>query len=382
MKIALISYGLYPFRIGGIQKHSYCLIKYLTHFQIAIDVYLPHEIDEYILKQHFTSDELKHIIFKHIHFPKSIHFPGHYIYDIFCFSKKTCDAIKKDKYDCIYAQGLTGYSFLNTKLKDRLITNLHGLEMYQSPINFKNKYEHFLLRILANPIIKKSERQISLGGKLTDILYTYGAKNNSVFEIPNAIEANWSSYKGTVGNKFTNTKRKFIFIGRYERRKGIEELNIVLQKLIHEKYQFEITIIGALPDNKKIYHPNITYLGIIKDSEIIKKELYHSDVLLCPSYSEGMPTVILEAMICKCAVIATNVGANDTLVDKQNGWLINVSNITNNLKIAIKEAINTSNENLIHMGENSKNKVKEKYTWEIVAKQTLNLLKLTSTSIK
>ena len=46
------------------------------------------------------------------------------------------------------------------------------------------------------------------------------------------------------------------------------------------------------------------------------------DILLCPSYSEGMPNVILEAMSRGLAIIATNVGAIRLLVSEDNGVLL------------------------------------------------------------
>mgnify|MGYP006235532131 CR=1 FL=1 len=52
-------------------------------------------------------------------------------------------------------------------------------------------------------------------------------------------------------------------------------------------------------------------------------ELYRTcDVLVVPSHSEEMPTVILEAMASGLAVIATDVDAVSLFVDGENGWLI------------------------------------------------------------
>jgi len=47
-----------------------------------------------------------------------------------------------------------------------------------------------------------------------------------------------------------------------------------------------------------------------------------SDILICPSWSEGMPNVILEAMANGLAVIATDVGATNVLVGEGTGWLL------------------------------------------------------------
>ena len=39
MKIALITDGIYPYVMGGMQKHSYFLAKYLAKNKIKIDLY-------------------------------------------------------------------------------------------------------------------------------------------------------------------------------------------------------------------------------------------------------------------------------------------------------------------------------------------------------
>ena len=44
--------------------------------------------------------------------------------------------------------------------------------------------------------------------------------------------------------------------------------------------------------------------------------------MVCPSYSEGMPNVILEAMARGLAIIATDVGAIAEMVDSTNGILM------------------------------------------------------------
>ena len=62
------------------------------------------------------------------------------------------------------------------------------------------------------------------------------------------------------------------------------------------------------------------------------------DILICPSYSEGMPNVIMEGMARGLAIIATNVGATSRMVSKENGWLISPDNLQKNLYDAIMDA--------------------------------------------
>ena len=65
--------------------------------------------------------------------------------------------------------------------------------------------------------------------------------------------------------------------------------------------------------NKKI----IRYLGYSKNMPLTLRE---ADILCLPSYSEGMPKVILEAMASGLAVIATDIpGCNDVIKNNYNG---------------------------------------------------------------
>lgn len=63
-----------------------------------------------------------------------------------------------------------------------------------------------------------------------------------------------------------------------------------------------------------------------------------SDVLVVPSFSEGMPTVILEAMAQNLAIIGTDVGAVRAMVSMENGFLITPGNV-NELTLTIKKII-------------------------------------------
>lgn len=406
MTIVLLTDGLFPFTLGGIQKHSYYLAKYWAKQGLQVHVYHPNQYNEADLEQHFSKEELQNISFIHVPHPSSVRFFGHYIYNSYRYSKRLYQAIGQKPYDGIYAQGFTGWYFLKKEpFNERVVTNLHGLEMYQAAINAKTKLQHYLLRLAAGPIIKQSYKQISLGGQLTDILYRQGAITGSVYEVPNAISPEWlyqtdsvqhpegidDTEKANVRENISNNAkrsddafrseniRRFIFIGRYERRKGIEEINIVLQQLLADKQPFECHFIGPIPQSKQIAHQLINssthqlkYHGSISNQHTIQQLLMESDILLCPSYSEGMPTVILEAMACHCAIIATDVGASGELVDQDNGWLIQ-GDIVSGLKNAMQEALEVDATCLDQMKDKSLQRVKEKFTWDVVARQSIEV---------
>jgi glycosyltransferase involved in cell wall biosynthesis len=128
---------------------------------------------------------------------------------------------------------------------------------------------------------------------------------------------------------------------------------------------FTFEFIGSIPENCKIHSSNIIYYGSIIDVEKIKRILSDADVLVCPSYSEGMPTVILEAMACGLAVIASDVGAVEEQVDRTNGLLIKAGS-NDELKNALNFFINLSDKKLVEMKNNSIKKIKNRFLWKNV----------------
>jgi glycosyltransferase involved in cell wall biosynthesis len=93
------------------------------------------------------------------------------------------------------------------------------------------------------------------------------------------------------------------------------------------------------------------------------------NVLICPSHSEGMPNVILEAMARGLFILATDVGATDVLVkDGENGKLI-LSGDKNELFNAIKEIVELSPNELAAKGLIGRSYAQQKFAWSTIAAQ-------------
>lgn len=101
--------------------------------------------------------------------------------------------------------------------------------------------------------------------------------------------------------------------------------------------------------------------------------LYNSvDIFINPSYSEGLPTTVLEAGLMKCAVVATDVGGTSEIIeDGKEGLLCKpeVLDITKKLEIVIKDK---SLRKMI--AENLHKKVCEQFSWEKTAKEILEII--------
>ena len=122
MKIALISDGIYPYVIGGMQKHSASLGVELVKLGYSVDLY------HFVLKGNSipTTDEVNRFHFNStngfnktycLYFPTSIRFPGHYLWNSYRYSKSIFEIIKNNNtsYDFIYTKGFSSWRLLQKR---------------------------------------------------------------------------------------------------------------------------------------------------------------------------------------------------------------------------------------------------------------------------
>ena len=137
-----------------------------------------------------------------------------------------------------------------------------------------------------------------------------------------------------------------------------------------KKEDIEMHFIGDIPQSKQIISDKIIYHGSVKERNAMISILRSCDVLICPSFSEGMPNVILEAMACGLAIIASNVGAVSLMVSEKNGWLMPHIN-TESILVLLKKAIHISDQNLDEMKKASLAFVNEHFLFENIIDKTI-----------
>ena len=371
MRIALITDGIWPYRIGGMQKHSYYLVKYFAQQRIHVDLYHMNDSSYDINKLEFFTEEEKRFINSFVFtFPNKGKWPWHYLQESYLYSKDIYACfIKQKPVDFIYTKGYTGWYFIRKKQKGAKLApiglRLHGYEIFQSGKGLLTTYRKTLYLPLVKHLNKYSDFIYSYGGGITDIiLKNIPHSREKTIEIPAAIETSWMYEKNTTVGK----PIRFAFLGRYEARKGINELNKALKNLI-DKYEFEFHFIGPIPDEFQIRSTQITYHGAVKDVEKIRSILQQTDIFVLPSHSEGMPNVVLEAMASGCAILATDVGAVNVMVDSTNGWLMPPLN-EKAIEERMIEIINLDAESIECKKGISVQKVRKHFMWkEVIAKE-------------
>lgn len=138
------------------------------------------------------------------------------------------------------------------------------------------------------------------------------------------------------------------FIGRLVSEKGIVELLEAFTKI--EDDNIKLLIVGDVDQGcrdqstKNLIliryknNKNIIFTGFRDD---INNILHCTDIFCLPSYREGMPRTIIEAMSMECAVIATDIrGCREEVIDGKTGFLVKLKSskdIQNKLEILIHD---------------------------------------------
>lgn len=147
-------------------------------------------------------------------------------------------------------------------------------------------------------------------------------------------------------------------VARIVAEKGINEFLLIADQILKntsKKIQFVIVGDGPLlPKVKKQYNnPKITFLGRRHD---VPKIMMALDIFLFPSYREGYPVAVVEAMAGQTPVVAFDIdGCKEAIIPNKDGILVSFGD-TNELQKAVVQLID--NEKLrLEMGTQARFKV-------------------------
>ena len=328
LSVAILSDGVSPYVMGGIQRHTRMLAIHLARAGAQVSLFhtarSPKALADATALADFPPDVAGVIRNLVVEYPPTGKFPGHYIRDSWKYSERLLARYHRDviRADFIYAQGLTGLAFTRARHSNPdslppIGVNQHGYEMFQYAADLKTHLQHWMLRGTFARLARQADCVFSFPGRIREIVENRcRVPAQRIIEIPNAIDESW-----IVKTRPAPTgPRQFVFIGRHERRKGVPELLNAIANLPGEGWAFHF--VGPIPEALRLYRPNLVYHGAVSDTAILKQLLDTCDVLVCPSFAEGMPTVVLEAMARGLAIIATDVGATAKWVDDTNGLLL------------------------------------------------------------
>ena len=237
--------------------------------------------------------------------------------------------------------------------------------------NYLNFYKasSFIFRKFIDLTYQYTNYGIVLGQSLKAMISKWFGEEQ-IFVVPNGTDFTPDLNKKKNG-EFSELNLGYIgFLGT---EKGTHELlnafNIVQKK--HKNLKLYLAGEFAYDDeNFKNYffqfieenylEDKVKLLGKVQSS---KKEKFflNTDIFIFPSWHEGHPNAILEAMASKCPVIATNVGAiSESVINGYNGYLIEKKSV-DDLVQRINQLIDNK-EKILEMGKNSRHLFEKKFT--------------------
>lgn len=236
--------------------------------------------------------------------------------------------IKNKKYSIVHIHGASYISFYRKYAIFLIVKYLLGRKVvYHIHGGAYHKFENdssFFLKQMIHHMMDKSDAIICLSENWSKY-YKTNFHPIKVFVLNNIIQEPNSGKIWIDKNVI-----QFLFLGKISEEKGVFDLI----ESVHKNKDFlqgkVKIIIGGDGETDRLMS-KINQLKIFKIIEFVgwvsgeekDKLLAESDIFLLPSYYEGLPISILEAMSYKMPIISTDVGGIPTIVKNDiNGFLI------------------------------------------------------------
>ncbi|PSN11952.1 colanic acid biosynthesis glycosyltransferase WcaL [filamentous cyanobacterium CCT1] len=169
-------------------------------------------------------------------------------------------------------------------------------------------------------------------------------------------------------------QRHLVCVGRLSGQKGHLLLLEAVKQLVDAGYRFTVTLVGDGEMRSQVEALIASYslqdcVSITgwASSQVVKDQLLKAQAMVLPSFAEGLPVVIMEALALGRPVITTAIAGIPELVETGvNGWLV-VPGSVESLVEAMRAALDTPSAELEAMGKAGMTKVAQQHNIELEA---------------
>jgi len=215
---------------------------------------------------------------------------------------------------------------LAEELHKKYFLRVHGSDI--NDLAFRSSIQNKIIKVLnnADTIISPSnalkEKMLNINIEASKIHVIYSGIDLSKFYFRDKQECESEL-------NLASGKRRVLYIGNFKESKGVMDLLKATSYLRKDLKNLEIDFIGkgeTLDSMKKFINENameeiVRIIGPI-DHERLNPWINSADCVCLPSYSEGMPNVLIEALACKKNVVATEVGGIPELIKNKEWFLV------------------------------------------------------------
>jgi glycosyltransferase involved in cell wall biosynthesis len=252
------------------------------------------------------------------------------------------------------------YSIVVRGLGRRMVNQIHGGAMPQDFFRGNAVLTWLLRRFLLSSDV------VTVLSNAELIAYRAFDARISVHLVPNAIDPTGLADQARSHN--VDRPLQLVYVGRLVRTKGLFEIVEALTELRRAGRAFKLSIAGEGPDKTELLAASqrfglqdcVQFLGGVFGAEKYRLWL-DSDVFVFPSYTEGLPYSLLEAMAAACVPITTPVAAiPDVMRNGEHGLFVPPKD-ARALAMAIA-TLDDDRERLTRMAEAARRRVLEQYT--------------------
>ena len=285
---------------------------------------------------------------------------------------------EKNKIEIVEATDWTGItSFIKPK-KCPIVIKLNGSDTYfchldKRPVKWMNKFHE--KRALQN-----ADGHVSVSAYTAKMTNQVFNQNHNFTIIHNGIDTRLFEKSND-----SNEKNIILYFGTLIRKKGLLELPLAFN-IIHEKNpDAQLVLVGKDASDiisgnsstwqmmQELFTPSalekVTYFGPVAYSEV-RKQIEKATVCVFPTYAEALPVSWLEAMAMEKAIVASNIGwGNEIVEDGVSGFLAHPSNHQEYANKILQLLADTSLRK--NMEQNAKERILTHFEINLIAKQNL-----------
>ena len=211
---------------------------------------------------------------------------------------------------------------------------------------------------------------------------------NPIAVIPNGISDAWLHSTGNAARfrqkyAICEDTRLLLFLSRVTPKKGLPILLRAMASLRSRLNGWQLIVAGADEFGHRSELEQlirqldlatlVRFVGPLFDQD--KRDAFAAaDVFVLPSYSEGSPIVILEALGAGIPVLATKGSPWSDLITYRCGWWTNINSCA--IEEGLSDAISRAPTSLEQMGKNGRDLVVHNHHWSRIAEMTVELISM------
>ena len=381
MRICMLTWEFPPRIVGGIARHCLGLSKALAK--------LGHEV--YVITLEFPGTPLfedvdgvkVHRVLIELGHPNFIIWT--FIFNHF-MEKKVAELSRSVKFDIIHIHDwLTAEAGISSKhfLNKSLVSTVHSTEVGRS--QGLHNPDSFLIDGIEWWMTYEAKRVIVCSNSVKwELESHFNLPHDKVTVIPNGVEIsnfnlniNREEVKRRYGIK--PNERIVLFIGRLVPQKGVDTLIKAVPLIVQRHRDAKILIAGDgwsrtyLEELAKSMGlgDHVRFLGFISDWELADL-MVAADVLVVPSVYEPFGIVALEGMAAGTPVVATNIGGLSEIIEHDKTGVLVYPRNPESIAWGVNRVL-SDRKYADWLVRNARKKVLEAYSWEEIAKRTVEV---------